>query len=136
MSASGTIARARRLALMTLLLTGAANALTAQAAQPRAAGGWRIVLEGSPAPDSALDFAAMAPGWQVTAKATALAYDPANAWTGDDSVEAVVYLFSSAPGTGAGIMLGGNELGTGSAHYVTFEIGPDGVIASPGAVGA
>ena len=122
MGASGTIARLRRLALMTLLLTGAANALTAQAAQ----GGWRIVLEGSPAPDSALDFAAMAPGWQVTAKATALAYDPANAWTGDDSVEAVVYLFSSAPGTGAGIMLGGNELGTGSAHYVTFEIGPDG----------
>src|SRR4029079_8580545 len=62
----------------------------------------------------------------VTAKAAALAYDPANAWTGDDSIEAVVYLFSSAPGTGAGIMLGGNELGTGSAHYVTFEVGPDG----------
>ena len=87
---------------------------------------WRIVLEGSPAPDSALDFTAMAPGWHVTARATSLAYDPANAWSGDDSLEAVVYLFSSQPGTGAGLMLGGSELGTASAHYVTFEVGPDG----------
>jgi hypothetical protein len=98
---------------------------TAAAAQETGAG-WRIVLEGSPAPDSALDFAAMAPGWQLTARAAALAYDPDNAWTGNDSLEAVVYLFSSAPGTGAGIMLGGNDLGTGSAHYVAFEVGPDG----------
>ena len=110
------------LALVILLLPCAGPAARAQGAAP----GWRIVLEGSPAPDSALDFTAMAPGWQVTAKATALAYDPANAWSGEDSLEAVVYLFSSRPGTGAGIMLGGSELGTASAHYVTFEVGPDG----------
>lgn len=107
--------------LVTLLVTAGPLA-RAQSVAPA----WRIVLEGSPAPDSALDFTAMAPGWHVTARATALAYDPANAWSGGDSLEAVVYLFSSQPGTGAGLMLGGSDLGTDSAHYVTFEVGPDG----------
>jgi len=109
-------------ALAIVLLGSTGQGARAQDVRP----GWRIVLEGSPAPDSALDFAAMAPGWHVTAKATALAYDPANAWSGQDSLEAVVYLFSSSPGTGAGIMLGGSNLGTPGAHYVTFEVGPDG----------
>ena len=52
------------LALVILLLPCAGPAARAQGAAP----GWRIVLEGSPAPDSALDFTAMAPGWQVTAE--------------------------------------------------------------------
>lgn len=113
---------ALNLVLLVIVLLPGARQGRAQAVTP----GWRIVLEGSPAPDSALDFTAMAPGWHATAKATALAYDPANMWSGEDSLEAVVYLFSSRPGTGAGIMLGGSNLGTASAHYVTFEFGPDG----------
>lgn len=110
-----------RTILLLAALTCAAEAAQAQAREP-----WHVVADAAPAPDSALAFAEMAPGWHATAKTGTLAFDPGNSWTGEDSLESVVYLFSSQPGTGAGIMLGGRDLGTSGAHYVAFIVGPDG----------
>jgi hypothetical protein len=87
---------------------------------------WRIVPEGAPARAAVGEFAPMAPGWHATAKAAGLVYDPAIVWSGDDSLQAVIYLFSDEPGTGAGLILAGHDLGTPAAHYLSFEVGPDG----------
>ena len=109
----------------TILLLAALTCV-AQAAPAQGRAPWHVVVEAAPAPDSALAFAEMAPGWHATARAGTVAFDPENTWTGEDSLESVVYLFSSQPGTGAGIMLGGRDLGTSGAHYVSFIVGPDG----------
>jgi hypothetical protein len=109
--------------LLTALVALAAGSASAQAG-PRAA--WRVVFDTRPAPDTAAPFVTMAPGWHAVAGSGMLAFDSTNSWRGDDSLESVLYLFSPTPGTGAGIMLGGRDLGTPTEHYVAFVVGPDG----------
>jgi hypothetical protein len=109
--------------VFTALLAFAAGSASAQAG-PRAA--WRVVFDSRPPADTAAPFVTMAPGWHAVARSGMLAFDTTNSWRGDDSLESVVYLFSPAPGTGAGIMLGGRDLGTPAEHYVAFVVGPDG----------
>lgn len=105
------------------LLVLAAGSASAQASRPAA---WHLIFDARPAADTAAPFVTMAPGWHAVAGTGMLAFDTTNSWTGDDSLESVLYLFSPAPGTGAGIMLGGRDLGTPAEHYVAFVVGPDG----------
>lgn len=105
------------------LLVLAAGSASAQASRPAA---WHLIFDARPAGDTAAPFVTMAPGWHAVAGTGMLAFDTTNSWSGDDSLESVLYLFSPAPGTGAGIMLGGRDLGTPAEHYVAFVVGPDG----------
>lgn len=113
----------RSIVLLATLLAFTAGSASAQAS-PHA--GWRLVFDSRPPADTAAPFVTMAPGWHAVARSGMLAFDTANAWRGDDSLESVLYLFSAAPGTGAGIMIGGRDLGTPAEHYVAFVVGPDG----------
>ena len=109
--------------VLVSLLAFAAGSASAQASRPAA---WRLIFDSRAPADTAVPFVTMAPGWHAVAGAGMLAFDTTNSWSGDDSLESVLYLFSSAPGTGAGIMLGGRDLGTPAEHYVAFVAGPDG----------
>lgn len=115
---------ALRLSFLSLALL--ARALGAQSAAAQSDGGWRVLSDAPAATPAAMEFAPMAPGWHATARSASLACNPAVTWAATDSLESVVYLFSSEPGTGAGLLIGGQALGTAAARYVAFIVGPDG----------
>lgn len=111
-----------------------AGALVAAATLPRDAAaqmppaprptGWRVAVDAGGA-DSALAFAAMAPGWHLTAGPGAVVYAPALGSAGQFSVDSEVILFSAEPGTGAGVALGVAPAARLPEH-TAFVVGPDG----------
>lgn len=111
---------------VVLSLAALALASTAHAQASDRPSGWRLALDRADAADSAFDFVRMTPGWHVTADAGGVAYDTAHAVRGRVRVESQLFLFSKAPGAGAGVMLGGARDAAGTLRYTAFVVGPDG----------
>ncbi|WP_284348964.1 hypothetical protein [Roseisolibacter agri] len=88
---------------------------------------WRAAFDAVGVPDSALAFAAMPPGWHLTAPATGgMVWDPAHVVRGTPRIESELFLFAKAPGTGTGLLVGGQALGESGARWTAFVAGPDG----------
>jgi hypothetical protein len=87
---------------------------------------WRTALDSAGAPDTLLAFTRMPPGWHVTAGPGGVLYDPANSAREGFRVSSELYLFSSTPATGVGVVVGGEALAGAAPRYTAFVVGPDG----------
>lgn len=102
--------------LPALAAVAAALAAAPLRAQAHPAGWETTPLTAAPV-DSA-SFVTMPPGWHVTLPASAALANPEH--TAADSVSSTFFLFSSAPGTGFGVSVGG------PGRRTAFVVGPDG----------
>jgi len=86
---------------------------------------WKIRFD-RPAPDTALYFVSMPPGWHITTGPAAILYDPKQHAEGDYRVEAETHLFPGERLEGFGIFIGGNDLQGANQSYLYFLIRKDG----------
>jgi hypothetical protein len=115
--------------LLAAALTAASLAPLGHAAaqaRPARPAAWRTVLDSAGAPESALAFSTMPPGWHVTAGPGGVLYDPANGAAGSFRVASQLFLFSSTPAAGLGVVVGGEALDGRTPRYTAFIVGPDG----------
>lgn len=109
------------------LVAAAALAVPLGAQAPVRPASWRAAFDTAGVPDSALAFAAMPPGWHLTAPATGgMVWDPAHVVRGTPRIESELFLFAKEPGTGTGLLVGGQALGESGARWTAFVAGPDG----------
>jgi hypothetical protein len=109
----------------SVAVTLAGASLGAQA--PARPASWRAAFDAVGVPDTALAFAAMPPGWHLTAPTTGgMVWDPAHVATGALKLESELFLFAKDPGTGTGLLVGGQALGETGARWTAFVAGPDG----------
>lgn len=112
----------RVLRTLTMLVLAVAPALPAQEGERPA--GWKVRFDRPGAPDSALFFVSMPPGWHITTGPAGIFYDPANAAQGRYRLEATVFLFD--PGRrhreAYGVFFGGADLEGAEQAYAYFLI--------------
>lgn len=112
-----------RLALPLLAITLLATPLAAQDSERPA--DWKVRFD-RPAPDTALHFVSMAPGWHITTGPAAILYDPKQQAQGNYRVEAETHLFPGERLEGFGVFVGGDDLEGASQSYLYFLIRKDG----------
>jgi hypothetical protein len=78
------------------------------------------------APDSALAFVTMSPGWHITTGPSAILYDPARTASGSFQVRSTVFLFPGERLEGFGLLVGGRDLEGEGQSYTYFLIRKDG----------
>lgn len=86
---------------------------------------WKVRFD-QPAPDTAIYFVSMPPGWHITTGPAAILYDPERQAEGDYRVEAEVNLFPGERREGFGIFVGGDDLDGADQSYIYFLIRKDG----------
>jgi hypothetical protein len=112
-----------RLAHLTLALVCFASPLAAQELERPAH--WKVRFD-RPAPDTAIYFVAMPPGWHVTTGPAAILYDPAQTARGEYRVDSEIVLFSGDRLEGFGLFIGGANLEAANQSYLYFLIRKDG----------
>jgi hypothetical protein len=78
--------------------------------------------------DSTWRFAQMPPGWHITTKPGALAYDPRLEATGRYAIESTQLLFPGTSTSGYGIFIGGRSMESANREYVAVLIRRDGSV--------
>jgi hypothetical protein len=86
---------------------------------------WKVRFD-QPAPDTAIYFVSMPPGWHITTGPAAILYDPDQRAEGDYRVEAAVDLFPGERREGFGVFVGGDHLEGADQSYLYFLIRKDG----------
>jgi hypothetical protein len=86
---------------------------------------WKIRFD-RPAPDSAIYFVDMAPGWHVTTGPAAILFDPAMMATAPFRLESKIFLFPGDHREGYGIFFGGTDLEGEAQGYTYFLLRKDG----------
>ncbi len=114
-----------RLAPFALVLTFCALPALAQQSQPERPADWKIRFD-HPAPDTAIDFVKMPPGWHVTTGPAAILYDPSQVANGVYRLESKIQLFPGPRREGFGIFVGGENLEGPNQSYLYFLIRGDG----------
>lgn len=86
---------------------------------------WQVRFD-RPAPDSALYFVTMDPGWHITTGPSGIMYNPATTGEGDFRVESEIFLFPGQMREAFGIFVGGEDLQAPNQSYLYFLIRGDG----------
>lgn len=86
---------------------------------------WKVRFD-QPAPDTAIYFVSMPPGWHITTGPAAILYDPEQHAEGEYRVESEVNLFPGERREGFGVFVGGNHLDGADQSYLYFLIRKDG----------
>jgi hypothetical protein len=111
-----------------LAALAAATPLVGQLSRPPE---WRVRFDRPPAgaPDSAIEFVGMPPGWHITTTGAAILYDPAMRAAGSYRVEYEAFLFPGTALGGHGVLVGGRELDAPTLSYVALIVSRDGRFA-------
>jgi hypothetical protein len=112
-----------RLAYLTLALAFFASPLAAQDLERPAH--WKVRFD-RPAPDTAIYFVTMPPGWHITTGPAAILYDPAQTAQGEYRVQSEIFLFPGERREGFGLFIGGADLEAADQSYLYFLIRKDG----------
>ena len=110
--------------MMALALTALVAPLGAQE-QSRPAE-WKVRFDRPDAPDSALFFVTMTPGWHITTGPAGILYDPARRGSGNYMVESEIFLFPGERLEGFGVFFGGRDLAGAEQAYSYFLVRKDG----------
>jgi hypothetical protein len=113
------------------LLLACAAPLLAQMPASAAPEGWRLYPDRGrdSASQAAVAFAAMAPGWHITAPAGAtLRHEDATLW-GRFELQSRLIVFPNSGADEYGLFLGGSDLGTPAARWTGFVLRRDGSAA-------
>ena len=86
---------------------------------------WKVRFD-QPAPDTAVYFVSMPPGWHITTGPAGILYNPKQVAQGEYRVESEVFLFPGDRREGFGIFVGGEDLQGASQSYLYFLIRKDG----------
>lgn len=86
---------------------------------------WKVRFD-RPAPDSAVYFVSMPPGWHITTGPAGILYDPSVTAKGEYRVRSEIFLFPGQRREGFGIFIGGENLDGVSQSYLYFLIRGDG----------
>ncbi|MEE9132751.1 MAG: hypothetical protein V3U13_04250 [Gemmatimonadota bacterium] len=111
--------------LATLILTLAFFAAPLPAQELERPTEWKVRFD-RPAPDSAVYFVSMPPGWHITTGPACILFDPAQAAAGEFRLESKIYLFPGERREGFGIFIGGENLDKDNQSYLYFLIRKDG----------
>jgi hypothetical protein len=114
-----------RAILLLAALTAAAVPATAQNPDLQRPTDWNIRFD-KPAPDSAIYFVDMPPGWHITTGPAAILYNPDNAAQGAYTLRSEVYLFPGEYREGYGVFFGGQDLAGAGPGYTYFLLRKDG----------
>lgn len=112
------------LPLVTLTLLAPAS-VVAQDAELTRPPNWQIRFD-QPAPDSAIYFVDMPPGWHITTGPAAILYDPEMTATAPFRIESKIFLFPGEHREGYGIFFGGSDLEGDGQTYTYFLLRKDG----------
>ncbi len=112
-----------RFAHLSLLLGLLATPLAAQEHERPA--DWKVRFD-RPAPDTAVYFVSMEPGWHITTGPAGILYNPAMTAAGNYRVESETFLFPGERREGFGIIIGGENLEAANQSYLYFLIRKDG----------
>jgi hypothetical protein len=110
------------LAMVAALSAAAASAQDQEFTRPP---DWQIRFD-HPAPDSAIYFVDMPPGWHITTGPAAILFDPAMTATAPFRLESKIFLFPGEYREGYGIIFGGTDLEGEAQAYVYFLLRKDG----------
>jgi hypothetical protein len=111
------------LAHLTLALVCLASPLAAQELERPAH--WKVRFD-RPAPDSAVYFVSMPPGWHITTGPAAILYDPSQIAEAEYRVRSEIFLFPGERREGFGLIIGGADLEAANQSYLYFLIRKDG----------
>ncbi len=111
------------LAFFAACLVGGVPLLSAQEL-PRPAE-WKTRFD-RPAPESALYFVTMEPGWHITTGPATIMYDPSRVARGEYRVRSEIFLFPGDRREGFGLFIGGENLEAENQSYLYFLIRKDG----------
>jgi hypothetical protein len=112
-----------RLALAALLL-GLVTAPALAQDQERPAD-WKVRFD-RPAPDSAVYFVTMPPGWHITTGPAGIFYNPSVTAKDEYRVSSEIFLFPGERREGFGIFVGGEDLEGDGQAYLYFLLRKDG----------
>lgn len=111
------------LLLLTMtVLTVPAEAQDEQFTRPA---DWMVRFD-RPAPDSAIYFVDMPPGWHITTGPAAILYDPTMTASGTYHVRSEIFLFPGERLEGYGVFVGGSDLQGEGQVYTYFLLRKDG----------
>ncbi len=111
------------LACITGVFVVAAPVLSAQELQRPA--DWKVRFD-RPAPETALRFVTMSPGWHITTGPASIMYDPSRVASGQYRVRSEIFLFPGERREGFGVFIGGENLEADNQSYLYFLIRKDG----------
>jgi hypothetical protein len=114
-----------RLVTSLLALVFFAAPLAAQDQDLERPGDWTVRFD-RPAPDSAIYFVSMPPGWHVTTGPAAILYNPSQTADGEYRLESKIFLFPVERREGFGVFIGGENLDNDNQSYLYFLIRKDG----------
>jgi hypothetical protein len=116
------------LAVLALALPLAAQQPAAKpATRPTLPDGWQARLDRANANASAIKFAAMAPGWHVTAGPSAIYWNPQHVGAGQHEIRSTLVLTRpSAHPEAYGVFFGGQNLEESDQRYTYFLVRQDG----------
>lgn len=86
---------------------------------------WKVRFD-RPAPDTAVHFVSMSPGWHITTGPAGILYNPKHSAQGEYRVESEIFLFPGDRREGFGIFVGGKDLEGANQSYLYFLIRKDG----------
>ncbi|UCC84974.1 MAG: hypothetical protein JSW46_08700 [Gemmatimonadota bacterium] len=112
-----------RLAYLTLALVCSTSPLAAQELERPAR--WKVRFD-RPAPDTAIYFVTMPPGWHITTGPAAILYDPSKTAQDEYRVQSEISLFPGERREGFGLLIGGADLQAANQSYLYFLIRKDG----------
>jgi hypothetical protein len=114
-----------RAAFFPLALALSAAPLLAQEPELKRPDTWKVRFD-RPAPDTAIYFVAMPPGWHITTGPAAILYDPKQVASGQYRIESETFLFPGDHLEGFGVLFGGTDLDQDNQSYLYFLIRKDG----------
>jgi hypothetical protein len=114
-----------RFLLLLLTLTALAAPAEAQDEEFTRPPDWMVRFD-RPAPDSAIYFVDMPPGWHITTGPAAILFDPAMTADGTYHVRSEIFLFPGERLEGYGIFIGGSDLQGDGQAYTYFLLRKDG----------
>jgi len=114
-----------RAILLLAAFTVAAVPATAQNPDLKRPTDWIIRFD-KPAPDSAIYFVDMPPGWHITTGPAAILYNPDDVAQGTYTLHSEIYLFPGEYREGYGVFFGGHDLAGDGQAYTYFLLRKDG----------
>jgi hypothetical protein len=110
----------------TLLFALALFAVPLSGQEQERPANWKVRFDRAGAPDSALSFVTMTPGWHVTTGPACILYDPQRRGSGQYTVEAEIFLFPGERLEAYGVFIGGQGLEGADQTYTYFLLRKDG----------
>jgi hypothetical protein len=115
----------RTILTLAALVVAPATAVVAQDAELTRPPEWQVRFD-RPAPDSAIYFVDMPPGWHITTGPAAILYDPEKTATAPLRLESEIFLFPGEHLEGYGVFFGGTDLDGENQTYTYFLLRKDG----------